>query len=101
MNKVFETATFAKDLKQLSKSEQLQVESLKDQLAQTLDVGKPLRYSFLREKRITDKRVYFLVYEDKFAVLLTAISDKKTQQETIDKIIELLPEFKKLMNELT
>ena len=96
MPKVFETNSFERDTKTLSKAEQQQLESLKDQLAEHFGIGKPLQYSFLREKRIGSKRIYFLVYEEQDAVLLVAISDKKAQQETIDKIVELLPEYKKI-----
>jgi hypothetical protein len=56
---------------------------------------------FFREKRIGGKRIYSLIYEEQNAVLLVTISNKKMQQETIDKIIELLPEFKKLIVKLT
>ena len=36
-------------------------------------------------KRIRGKRIYFLTYEDIQTVLLVAISNKKKQQETINK----------------
>lgn len=49
-------------------------------------VGKQLSYKFLREKRIKDKRIYYLVYEDIVLVLLIAVSKKKDQQMTINHI---------------
>jgi len=52
-----------------------------------------IRYRFFREKRIREKRLYFLVYEDLKAVLVVAFGGKKAQEETIDEIIKLLPEF--------
>ncbi len=58
-------------------------------------VGKPLTYNFLREKRINEKRIYFLIYEDLTIILLVAISNKKNQQKTINKIKKLLLKIKK------
>ena len=62
--------------------------------------GKPLGYSFLREKRYEDKRLYYLVYENIRVVLLVSISDKKTQQETIDAIKESFDAFENITTEL-
>ena len=56
-------------------------------------VGDSLGYRFFREKRVGGKRVYYLVYEDLKAVLMVAISDKKTQQETIDEIKSRLQDY--------
>jgi len=63
-------------------------------------VGDQLRYRFLREKRIKEKRIYYLVYDDLLAVLLVAISDKKTQKETIDRIVKYFKEYRLYMKEL-
>jgi putative component of toxin-antitoxin plasmid stabilization module len=49
-------------------------------------VGDSLGFKFFREKKIGGKRVYYLIYEDLKAVLLVGVSDKKSQQETIDEI---------------
>ena len=72
---------------------------IEDEISEKGFTGDPLGLRFLREKRISGKRIYFLVYEEFKAVLMVSISDKKTQQETIDKIKVFLPEFKKLMEE--
>ena len=101
MPNVYETHEFEQETKKLDKKYQKQIEKLKDQLAVKIHIGKILRYPFLREKKIQDKRIYFLIYENLNSVLLVAISSKKTQQETIDKIAELLPEFKKLIEKIT
>ena len=42
-------------------------------------------------------RLYFLVYEDIDTVLLITISDKKAQQDTIDKIKSQLDYYKELI----
>ena len=70
-------------------------EKLPEKLAINPFVGAPLGYRFLREKRIKEKRIYFLVYEDLKSVLLIAVSGKKDQQATIDHIKGNLDEFRK------
>lgn len=52
-------------------------------------------YKFFREKRVDGKRIYFLIYEDVVVVLVVAISDKKAQQVTIDKIKMAFELYKK------
>ena len=62
-----------------------------------MDVGKPLGYPFFREKKMGKYRIYFLVYGDINAVLLITISDKKAQQEIIDKIKSELDFYKEVI----
>ena len=101
MFKVFRTAGFEKLInKLLTKEEQIRVNKIEDEIAELGFTGDPLRLKFLREKRISGKRVYFLVYEDLKAVLMVSVSNKKMQQATIDKIKELLPEFRRLMEKM-
>ena len=56
--------------------------------------------SFFREKRIREKRVYYLVYMDLRLVLLIATSGKKDQQGTIDHLRENLKVFRKVAEEV-
>ena len=101
MLKVYRTAEFEKLIKKfLTKEEQSQLENIEGEISEKSLTGSPLSFKFLREKRISGKRVYFLVYEDLKAALMVSSSDKKTQQETIDKIRVYLPEFRNLMQEL-
>ncbi len=95
MYKIFCTARFDKEFfKQLSQEEQKEVENFeKKQLTDNPYVGDPLGYKFFREKKVGGKRVYYLVYDDLEAVLMVAISGKKTQQETIDEVKENLEEY--------
>ena len=99
---VFSTTQFDKEvLKQLPSLQQEQVERLKTkQLLTNPYVGDPIDYRFLREKKLKDKRVYFLVYEEFKAVLLIAVSDKKQQQKTIDCSQRDLDAFYLYMKEL-
>lgn len=48
--------------------------------------SKPLGYKYFREKRIQKWRIYFIIHEEKLIVYFIDISDKKAQQETINKI---------------
>ena len=101
MFKVFRTNKFDRGLvKRFSKEEQRQVELFeKDQLRDNPYVGDPLGYKFFREKKVGGKRVYFLVYDDLKAVLMVGVSDKKTQQDTIDKIKEKLDDYYEVIKE--
>lgn len=64
-------------------------------------LGDQLRYRFFREKRIKEKRIYYLVYEDLEAVLVIAFEGKKAQQETIDEIVRLFPEYRNYAENLS
>src|SRR3989338_3801551 len=95
MYAVFRTERFDKELsKRFSKEEQREVENLeKNQIVKNPYVGDPLGYTFFREKKVGGKRVYYLIYDDLKAVLMAGVSDKKTQQETIDEIKSRLKEY--------
>ena len=95
MYAVYRTAKFDKEFsKKLSNEEQKEVENLeKNQLTDNPYTGDPLGYRFFREKKLGGKRVYFLVYDDLKAVLMIAISDKRTQQDTINEIKNMLKDY--------
>ena len=99
MFKVFRTDEFEKLVRKLSKGEQERLGLIEEAIAQSGFTGDPLGFKFLREKRMGGRRVYFLVYEDMKAALMVSVSDKKTQQQTIERIKDFLPEFRKLMQE--
>jgi putative component of toxin-antitoxin plasmid stabilization module len=98
---VYRTQKFDKMLaKMFSAEEQKQVEQFEQkQLVANPYVGDPLGYRFFREKKVGGRRVYYLVYEDIQAVLMVGVSDKKTQQETIDEIKERLNEYHEVIKE--
>lgn len=98
--KVYVTESFNKILNSFSKFEQEIINKIFFQLKENPYVGDSIRYKFLREKRIKDKRLYYLVYDNYKLVLVVGISDKKTQQRTIDNIVSLLPEFEKYVESL-
>lgn len=86
MTRVLSTKEFDTWERLLPKDLQKEVEVFIKELKKGAKVGQPLGYPFFKEKRIDGRRVYFLVYEDIDTVLLTTISDKKAQQDTIDRI---------------
>jgi len=84
--KVFRTTTFDKEFSKLSKTEQTAIEKFEKKLVVEPHLGKPLGYVFFREKKLNGTRIYYLVYEEFVIVLMVAVSDKKTQQDTIEDI---------------
>ena len=103
MYKVFFVLNFKKKVKKLLNKKEL--EELENFIENELKVkgdlvGDQLTYPFLREKKITGKRIYYLVYQDIAIILVIEVSNKKTQQKTIDEIKKYLPEYKKLAYEL-
>jgi len=98
--RIFKTATYDEDHKNLDHSEQLRVDNILDNLFEVGDkTGKPLGYKFFREKKFNGKRVLYLVYKNLSVILLLTITDKKTQQATINEILLHLDEYKKYIIE--
>jgi mRNA-degrading endonuclease RelE of RelBE toxin-antitoxin system len=100
MNKKFKimtTVVFEKLFEKLSKKEKDRIIKLKDSLKENPFSGKPLGYSFFREKKIEGNRLYYLIYEDKLVILFVFYSNKKIQQQVIDKIKLELEKYKILV----
>jgi mRNA-degrading endonuclease RelE of RelBE toxin-antitoxin system len=95
--RVYATETFKKEMENLDLSDQGTIQKIAISLAENPFSGDPLRYPFLREKRLREKRIYFLVYRDLSCVLLVAFGGKKDQQKTIDFIINALPKYKEYL----
>jgi hypothetical protein len=85
--KIIFTQSFEKRVfKYLEKSELKELDLFFENLEISPFLGKPISYNFFREKKINEKRVYFLIYEDLNLILFIGISNKKNQQKEIDKI---------------
>ena len=97
--KIFRTNTFEKDFEKLPKKEQEEIDDFEGTLVASPFLGKPLGFAFFREKRIGGRRIYYLIYEDVVIILMVAISDKKTQQATIDAIKSKLDDYYYLVHE--
>lgn len=87
MNEVYETETFTRLLESSDKKIMDWVENVKDQLVQNLQVGKPLRYDWFREKKLGNKRLFYIINKSTCKALLVALGNKKEQQKIIDHII--------------
>lgn len=83
---VYAADSFWEDYNKLSREEQKRVNKIKEQLKINPYAGKPLGYKFFREKRFDGKRLYYLIYDNYVIVVVVAISNKKTQQSTINAI---------------
>ncbi len=91
---VYTSNEFNKDFKKLDRSIQKQIEKEIDQLQINPYVGKPLGYSFFREKKVRNYRFYYLIYDEYVIVFVIALSDKKDQQRVINNIKHLIPFYK-------
>ena len=100
MFNVIGTNTYLIELKKWDKADREAAEKLPNKLAENPFVGDQLSFPFLREKKIKEKRVYYLIYEDLKLVLLIATSGKKDQQETIDHIKSQLGEYRKVAEDI-
>ncbi len=97
---IYTTEDFDKDVAKLSSEEQRRIQKIFLHLRDNPYVGDQLRYKCLREKRLKEKRIYYLVYDDLMAVLIVAVGGKKTQQETIDYIINCFDQYKIYLEQL-
>ena len=59
---VYKTESFEKEAEELSASDKEIVHKILLKLSENPYVGDAIRYRFFREKRIREKRIYFLVY---------------------------------------
>ena len=102
MYKIFTTEEFDKRYKKLDTQLQTEVAKEIEQLEENPYSGKPLGYTFFREKKVKNYRIYFLIYEEYITVFVITLSTKKDQQENINKIKVLIPyyreEIKKKIN---
>jgi mRNA-degrading endonuclease RelE of RelBE toxin-antitoxin system len=98
---VYALNVFDKEMNKLSESDKDIIKKIFLQLKENPYVGDQIRYKFFREKRIREKRIYYLVYDDLRIVLMVAIGGKKAQEETIDKIVGYFNEYRKYAEKLS
>jgi len=98
--RVFSTKSFDEKIEKLDSKEKGRIEKAVEQLKLNPFSGKPLGYRFFREKKIGKNRLYFLVYQELIIVFLVDYSGKKDQQKTINTIKLMMPEYKKLVQEI-
>ena len=85
---VYTAQSFDKEVAKLPKGDQEIIQKMFSKIRDNPYASDQLRYRNLREKRIREKRIYYLVYDDLRAVLVVAVSGKKDQQATINHIID-------------
>ena len=100
MYRVIGTDTYLGEISKWTKTYREIAEKIPTKLAQNPYLGDQLGYRFFRERRIREKRVYYLVYDDLKLVLLIATSDKKDQQSKINYIKHHFYDFRKLAEEI-
>ena len=98
---VYVLNVFDKEMSKLPEFEKDIIRKIFLQLKENPYAGDQIRYKFFREKRIKEKRIYYLVYDDLKIVLMVAISGKKSQKETIDKIVSYFKEYRKYAEKLS
>lgn len=91
---VYMTEAFDKEVAKLPQNDQEIIKKMFLKIRDNPYNSDQLRYKHLREKRLKEKRVYFLIYSDLQAVLIVAISGKKDQQATINRIINYFDEYR-------
>lgn len=94
MFEVLTTEEFDKDFGRLGRGIKERVAKAIEQLRLNPFSGKPLGYEFFREKKIGKYRIYCLIYEQRLIVFVVAMSDKKDQQATSDKVRMLMPFYR-------
>jgi len=92
---IIATEEFERDLKKCDKSIKTQIKKELEQLKTNPYVGKPLGSKFFREKKVENYRFYYIIYEKQVVVFIIALSTKKSQQQVIDTIKELMPHYLK------
>ena len=85
--KSFATETFKKIYSSLDGREKIWIDKIKKQLEEN-PTGKILRFEWFREKKLHDKRLFYLVDEKNKKILFVGFATKKDQQKIIDFIIE-------------
>ena len=80
---VYITESFEEEVAKLSDFDTQNLQKIFLQLKENPYVGDQIKYRFFREKRLKEKRVYYLVYDDLNCVLIVAFGGKKVQQEII------------------
>ena len=90
MFKVFRTQEFETQMHKLfGKSQVDRVEKIEDEISEKGFVGKPLGFKFLREKRISKKRVYFIIYEAGITMLVCLLQPHQLFPPALFLFLEL------------
>jgi hypothetical protein len=92
------TVKFAEEYELFERDEQEWIDKMKEQLAENLRVGKPLRYDWFREKKLKDKRLYYVINEKTHSAVLISFAPKKEQQNIIKHILRNMNDYLELIS---
>jgi len=98
---IYTLNVFDKEMDNLSEFDKEIIQKMFLQLKENPYVGDQIRYKFFREKRVREKRIYYLVYDDLKIVLMVAIGGKKAQEGTIDEIVGCFKEYREYAEKLS
>jgi hypothetical protein len=85
---VYATEYFQDIFDALDGNEQQWIEGIKEQLQQSIvPTGKILRFSWFREKKFLNKRLYFLMDESTKRILFVSFAPKNEQQRVIALVL--------------
>ncbi|MEK6937321.1 MAG: hypothetical protein AABW58_04590 [Nanoarchaeota archaeon] len=82
----YATDTFKEIYASLDKSEQNWIDKTKKKLAEN-PTGKILQFSWFREKKFLNKRLFFLIDEELKKILFVSFASKRKQQDVIDFVV--------------
>jgi len=99
-NRIFETADFTKLFLSLNRKEQEWIIKVSKQLKSNLEVGKPLGFIWFREKKLGNKRLYYLLNFETKCVLFISFGNKKEQQKIIDNTLKNRKKYFKFLNKV-
>ncbi len=91
---VHRTPIFEKKLASFSDEFKKQIDAFEDQLQKNPFVGKPLGFTWFREKKLGKHRMYYLIYEKFSAVYIITLSEKKDQKKIINTIKLFLDDYR-------
>ena len=96
---VYVTDSFKKLFETLDGREQIWINKIKKNLEE-YPTGKVLHFDWFREKKFDNKRLYYLVDDERKKILLVSFASKKDQQKIIDFIIKNKDEFLRYLKEI-
>ena len=97
--RIYATETFKTLYYSLEKDEQRWIDKIKKNLEE-YQTGKILRYGWFREKKYGNKRLYYLIDDEKRNILLVSFAPKKEQQKIIDFVTLNMKELLRYLKSL-
>ena len=95
--RVFATTRFHKEIKkQLSETQEEQLDTFIARLKKNDQQGKPLRGKWLYEAKLQGKRAYYVIFGEK--AVFVGVSDKKDQSAMIKGIVKRKEEYLAQLN---